>query len=80
MATEMDFGALDRYITGNYGEDQFDFDCPGCEDEDNAEHRAPCELAEDARDFDSMPGGADYEDDFPLAWEYDDYGYEPEYD
>jgi hypothetical protein len=72
----MDPGALDRYITGNYGEDQYpDFECPGCEDDENAAHVLPCDLAEDDRDYDSMPGGWDYEDD-PQA-EYDDYWGDP---
>lgn len=50
-------GALDRYITGNYGEDQYPL-CP-CGDEECDEE---CEECEDDRDFDSMPGGWDYEE------------------
>lgn len=43
---------LDRHITGNYGEGG-----PW----DDSENETP-EEPEDDRDFDSMPGGADYED------------------
>ena len=44
----MDLGALDRHITGNWGMDYVEeFD----------------EEPEDDRDFDSMPGGWDYEGD-----------------
>ncbi len=58
----LDAGALDRYITGNYGADQWadsvpcavhGFDCDADQDD--------CEPVEDDRDFDSMPGGWDYE-------------------
>ena len=62
----MDAGSLDRWITGNYGEDQYE-DCPCGDEECEGEH-------EDDRDFDSMPGGWDYEepdypeDDIPI-WE-----------
>lgn len=50
----MDFGALDRHITGNYGMDQEEL-CACGDEECDGEH-------EDTRDFDSMPGGWDYED------------------
>jgi len=59
MATDINPVDLDNYITGHYGEDQYE-ECAGCEDEDNAPHT--CDLAEDTRDFDSMPGGWDYEE------------------
>lgn len=81
----MDPGALDRYITGNYGEDQYpdDHECSRCggpwgEDETCEEctddDGNPREV-EDPTDYDSMPGGWDYEDD-PQA-EYDDYWGDP---
>lgn len=50
-----DASALDRHITGNYGEDQYDngvpcathgFDCDADEDD--------CEPVEDDRDFDAL--------------------------
>ncbi len=61
---ELNGPALDRWITGNFGEDQYE-DC-ACGDEDcDGEH-------EDTRDFDSMPGGWDYEEP-DDAW-LDDMG------
>jgi len=54
----MDLNALDRWITGNDGMDQYE-DCPCGDEECDGEH-------EDDRDFDSMPGGADYEDWEPF--------------
>ena len=63
---ELDPDALDRHITGNYGEgnpwddEELDDYDPPIDDED-----------EDDRDFDSMPGGADYEDFEPYF--EDDY-------
>lgn len=59
----MDMDALDRHITGNYGEDQYE-ECGGCEDEENAPHT--CDLAEEE----------DFDDDFPLSLEYDEGGWE----
>ena len=35
-------GALDRWITGNYGEDAFLLDCPGLEDENFCNQRRTC--------------------------------------
>jgi len=58
----IDAGALDRYITGNYGMDLVEED----------DETIVAELVEDDQDYDSMPGGADwkeydefYEDYFP---------------
>lgn len=53
----MDFGALDRHITGNYGMDQDEVFCPMHGEECDGWHEV-----EDDRDWDSMPGGADYEE------------------
>lgn len=64
----LDAGALDRFITGNWGSDQYDNECLACEDEDNG-YAHTCDLAEDTRDFDSMPGGWDYEEPDDLDWD-----------
>ena len=77
MATEMNLDDLDRHITGNYGNDaetpEHAEECPAY-DSPYADCECGAEDVEDDRDFDSMPGGWDYEepdDDFPLAYEYE---------
>jgi hypothetical protein len=77
MASELNPAALDRYITGNYGEDQWPDHVP-C-----VVHGQDCDADQDDCEPDEeygMPDPDAERDDFPLAWEYDDYGYEPEYD
>jgi hypothetical protein len=70
----MDFGALDRHITGNWGMDYMpDEECAGCEDEENAPHT--CDLAEDTRDFDDLED-EDLYDDFDYSLEYDEGGWD----
>ena len=54
----MDADALDRWITGNYGMDQF---CP-CGDEE-------CDGEHEEVDFEEEDD--DLNDDFPFEWEYE---------
>lgn len=61
----LDPDALDRHITGNYGEgngwDDSDLDDSDIFDAD-PEIEDDIDPDEDTRDFDSMPGGADWEE------------------
>ena len=83
----MDAGALDRYITGNYGEDQYpdlmcprhggewgeDITCPNCTDAMG--EPLPYVEPEDDRDFDDLDDELDFVDDFDWRVEYSD-GYD----